>query len=129
RDLVLGGVQSGHVIFLEYNTTGDGLLTALQLLKVMRETGRSLADLAGQMPRVPLILTKVAVREEGAFARNSRVQDVIREAQAELGAAGRLLVRPSGTEPVIRIMGEGMDDARVRAAVERIASVIEAELG
>jgi len=129
KGLILGGEQSGHVIFLEHNTTGDGLLTALQVLKVMRETGRSLADLAGQMPRVPQILTKVAVRDKGAFAHNARVQEVIREAQADLGAAGRLLVRPSGTEPVIRIMGEGMDDARVRAAVERIASVIEAELG
>ena len=129
RDLVLGGEQSGHVIFLEHNTTGDGLLTALQVLKVMRETGQPLAALAAQMPRVPQILTKVPVRDKQAFAGNQRIQEVIRAVQAELGAEGRLLVRPSGTEPVIRVMGEGMDSARIRAAVDRIASVIEAELG
>lgn len=129
RDLVLGGEQSGHVIFLEHNTTGDGLLTALQVLRVMRETGQPLSKLAAQMPRVPQILTKVAVRDKGAFAHNSRIQEVIQEEQAQLGAEGRLLVRPSGTEPVIRIMGEGLDSARIRSAVDRIASVVEAELG
>ncbi|HLT58333.1 MAG TPA: phosphoglucosamine mutase [Limnochordales bacterium] len=129
RDLVLGGEQSGHVIFLEYNTTGDGLLTALQVLRIMRETGQSLGQLAGQMSRVPQILIKVAVRDKRAFHHNVRVQEVIREVQEELGADGRLLVRPSGTEPVIRIMGEGMDNARIQAAVDRIAAVVAAELG
>ena len=128
RDLVLGGEQSGHVIFLEHNTTGDGILTALQVLKVMRETGKPLGALAAQMKRVPQILEKVKVKDKQAFAGNERIKEVIREAQAALGAAGRLLVRPSGTEPVIRIMGEGMDEAQVRAAVARIASVVEAEL-
>lgn len=127
--LVLGGEQSGHVIFLGHNTTGDGLLTGLQVLRIMQETGRALSDLASQMTRLPQVLTKVPVRDKEAFSENARVQEVIRREEQQLGAEGRLLVRPSGTEPVVRIMGEGTDEARVRAAVERIAVVIAAELG
>lgn len=126
--LVLGGEKSGHIIFLEHNTTGDGLLAALQVLRVMRETGKSLAELAKVMVPVPQILESVAVRDKLAFADNPVISTAIEEAQAELGPSGRLFVRPSGTEPIVRVMAESTDEALMRKVVDRITAVIEAEL-
>ncbi len=126
--LILGGEQSGHIIFLEHNTTGDGVLAALQVLRVMRETGKSLSELAQAMQRVPQLLVNVPVRDKAAFAHNGTIRYAIAQAQAELGETGRLFVRPSGTEPLIRVMAESTDERRLKEVVERVAAVIEAEL-
>ncbi len=128
QGLTLGGEQSGHVIFLDYNTTGDGVITALQLLAAVQDSGRSLRDLAGQMPKLPQVLRNVRVTSKEGLSR-PRLADAIRQAQAELGEYGRLLVRPSGTEPLIRVMAEGEDAADVRRIVDTLAELIAAELG
>lgn len=126
--LILGGEQSGHIIFLEHNTTGDGVLAALQVLRVMRQTGKPLAELAQALQRVPQLLVNVPVRDKGAFAHNGTIRQAIAQAQADLGETGRLFVRPSGTEPLIRVMAESTDERRLKEVVERVAAVIEAEL-
>lgn len=126
--LILGGEQSGHIIFLEHNTTGDGLLAALQLLGVVQERGEPLTRLARCLQKVPLVLEAVPVRDKEAFAEHQKIQQAIRKAAATLQPNGRLFVRPSGTEPVIRVLGEGEDEAKVRRIVEGIVSLIKAEL-
>mgnify|MGYP000996255241 FL=1 len=105
----IGGEQSGHVIFLDYNSTGDGLLTAVQTLSIMKEKGKSLSELAGLMTKYPQLLVNVRVLTKAGWETNSAIQDAIREAEEELGGNGRILVRPSGTEPLIRVMAEGPD--------------------
>lgn len=127
--LVLGGEQSGHIIFLEHNTTGDGLLAALQVLRVMREQAKPLAELAKSMVPVPQLLVSVPVKDKSAFAANETIQAAIRAGQTELGTEGRLFVRPSGTEPLIRVMGEARDEKLLQAVVERVAALIKAEMG
>lgn len=124
----LGGEQSGHVIFLEHNTTGDGVLTALQLLKVMRETGKPLHELAAQMVRLPQVLVNVRVRDKSALENCLPVQEAIAQAQKQLEGRGRVLVRPSGTEPLVRVMAEGPDEAELRAVVNMIARAVEKHL-
>src|SRR5690606_31581996 len=122
--LTLGGEQSGHIIFLEHTTTGDGLLTSLQLMRVLAERGRPLSELAGEMRRFPQVLKNVYVAgsraERQALVAAEAVQQAITRAQERLQPLGRVLVRPSGTEPAIRIMGEGRDEASVRQAVEEV---------
>ncbi len=126
--LVLGGEQSGHIIFLEHNTTGDGVLAALQVLRVMRERAKPLSDLTKSFAPVPQMLVNVRVRDKSVFSSNGAIGEAIRAAQQELGPAGRLFVRPSGTEPMIRVMGESSDERRLREVVHRVARLIEAEL-
>jgi phosphoglucosamine mutase len=126
---VLGGEQSGHIIFLEHNTTGDGLVTALQLGAVLRETGRPLSELRKVMQRYPQVLVNVRVADKHRLGTSAAVADAIREAEAELGETGRVLVRPSGTEPLVRVMAEATDEATASAVVERLVAVVEAELG
>ena len=103
----LGGEQSGHVVFLEHNTTGDGCLTALQVLAIMMETGKSLGELKRVMTKLPQVLVNVRVREKKPFVTLPKVQGTISEVERALGGRGRVLVRYSGTEPVARIMLEG----------------------
>lgn len=129
KGLALGGEQSGHIIFLEHNTTGDGILTGIQLLSTVVKSGKDLADLAAQMERFPQVLVNVRVRSKEGLEGNPRIQDEIKRATETLGREGRVFVRPSGTEPVIRVLGEGRDEAKVRAVVQAIADAIEAELG
>lgn len=129
KGLVLGGEQSGHIIFLEHNTTGDGILTGLQLLSTVVKSGRDLADLAAQMEKFPQVLVNVKVRTKGGLEGNRRIQDEVKRATETLGQEGRVFVRPSGTEPVIRVLGEGRDEGKVRAVVQAIADAIRAELG
>ena len=126
---VLGGEQSGHIIFLEHNTTGDGIVTALQVLAVMQRTGKPLSALAGCMAKLPQVLVNVRVRRKEPLDSLPAVQAAIREAEAGLGAEGRLLVRYSGTEPVARVMAEGRDPAGIQAATRAVARAIEATLG
>jgi phosphoglucosamine mutase len=126
---VLGGEQSGHVIFLEYATTGDGLLTALRILEILLRRGRALQDLLAGLKLYPQRLLNVPVRAKRDLETIPAVTRVIGEAQEALGSEGRVFVRYSGTEPVVRVMVEGPDSETVDRLAQRIAAVLEAELG
>ncbi|MFD1954092.1 phosphoglucosamine mutase [Paenibacillus thailandensis] len=125
----LGGEQSGHVIFLDYNTTGDGILTALQLVDTLVESGKTLGELKQLMTKYPQVLVNVRVADKGLYAGNAAIAAAVEEVERELGDNGRVLVRPSGTESLIRVMAEAPDKAQVEAYVARIAEVVKQELG
>ena len=125
----LGGEQSGHVIFLEHNTTGDGLVTALQLASVMHRTGSRLSELRAVMRRYPQVLVNVRVADKVKLATSEAILDAVAEAEARLGDSGRVLVRASGTEPLVRVMAEASEQAEAREVVERLVDVVRAELG
>lgn len=125
----LGGEQSGHIIFLDYNTTGDGLLTALQLVNIMKATKKPLSELAGEMKKYPQKLVNVKVTDKQEAIANEEVQRVIREVEEEMAGNGRILVRPSGTEPLVRVMAEAPTNELCDQYVERIASVIRERFG
>lgn len=126
----IGGEQSGHVIFLDYASTGDGQLTAIQLLQVMKRTGKSLEELATCMEVFPQIMINVKVSKIGKvrYANDPEIKQAIEEAEAELGSDGRVLVRVSGTEPLVRVMLEGKDKALITKLAEDIAEVIREKL-
>lgn len=124
----LGGEQSGHVIFLDYNTTGDGMLTAIHLVDTMVKSGRPLSELKQIMRKYPQTLVNVRVADKSKLNNNGPVEEIIRKVEAELGDNGRVLVRPSGTESLIRVMAEGPDKDQVESYVRQIAEVIEREL-
>ena len=115
RDLSLGGEQSGHLIFSEHLFTGDGLITALNVLQTMAASGRELADLADDLTTYPQVLLNVRVREKVDLEKIPEVAAAMREVEDRLGANGRLLVRYSGTEPLLRVMLEGQNAARNRS--------------
>ena len=131
EDYCFGGEQSGHVIFRHFATTGDGQLTAIQLLSLMRRDGRSLSELASVMTRYPQCMINVHVSPEGklAFYTDPDVKAAIDDAKRELGAEGRIVVRTSGTEPLIRVMVEGSDEAMIEAVAQRVADVVRRSLG
>ena len=120
----LGGEQSGHVVFLDYATTGDGVLTALQLLGHARAANQSVGELAAVMTRLPQVLLNVKVRDQSAAMSDPALRDAVAAAQADLDGDGRVLVRPSGTEPLVRVMVEAATGERARAAAERIAVLL-----
>lgn len=124
----LGGEQSGHVIFLDYNTTGDGILTALQLMDTVVQSGKKLSELKQIMRKYPQTLVNVRVADKSKLKDNAAVETTIRKVEEELGDNGRVLVRPSGTESLIRVMAEGPDKEQVEAYVQQIAEVIQREL-
>ncbi|MGV8957229.1 phosphoglucosamine mutase [Lactococcus lactis] len=127
-----GGEQSGHMIFLDYNTTGDGQLSAIQLLKVMRETGKSLSELASEVTIYPQKLVNVRVKDSAAKKSAMDVpaiQKVISEMETSMNGKGRILVRPSGTEPLLRVMAEAPTHEEVNHVVDTIVEVVEAEIG
>jgi phosphoglucosamine mutase len=121
---VLGGEQSGHLIFLEHNTTGDGLLSGLQLLSVLKEKKAKLSELAKQMKRFPQVLVNTSVGSKDKIMENEQVNLKIREIQENLGEDGRILVRPSGTESLIRVMLEGPDQQELTRLAEEIVKVV-----
>jgi phosphoglucosamine mutase len=123
----LGGEQSGHIIFGDYSTTGDGIVTALQVLSAVMQSGKSLSELAAQMTKFPQLLVNVRVKTKAGWQENQEIADSIRQGEDELGDNGRILVRPSGTEPLIRVMAEGPDQEQLSQLVNRIASVIQQE--
>lgn len=125
----LGGEQSGHVIFLDYNTTGDGILTALQLVDTLVASGKKLSELKRLMSKYPQVLVNVRVADKGLYAGNEAIAAVVGDVERELGDNGRVLVRPSGTESLIRVMAEAPDKAQVEAYVARIADVVKQQLG
>lgn len=120
----LGGEQSGHVVLPDHATTGDGLLTALRLMSRMASTGRSLADLAGVMQRLPQVLINVPVADKAAVAASPAVAAVVADVEGELGENGRVLLRPSGTEQLIRVMVEATELSVAQAAADRLAGVV-----
>ncbi len=125
---VLGGEQSGHIIFLDHNTTGDGLVTALHLAAVMQETGLPLSELRRVMRRYPQVLVNVPVADKARLATSAAIADAIRDAEDELGDTGRVLVRPSGTEPLVRVMAEAADEQAASAIVDRLVAIVASEL-
>ena len=124
----LGGEQSGHIIFLDHNTTGDGMLTALQLLQVIKTTGKSLAELAADVQTYPQELVNIKVADKQAAMQNEKLLAVIKEVEEEMNGDGRVLVRPSGTEPLIRIMAEAPTEDLVHQYVTKIADVANQEV-
>lgn len=129
NDYNLGGEQSGHIIFLDYNTTGDGLLTGLQLVNIMKITGKKLSELAEEMTIFPQKLVNIRVTDKHAVTDNAKVAQKIAEVENEMNGNGRVLVRPSGTEPLVRVMVEAASVEDCESYVERIAEVVRAEMG
>lgn len=129
RDLSIGGEQSGHIIFSEYHFTGDGIVTALSVLRVLAETGRELADLAAELVTYPQVLVNVRVREKQELAAVPSIAEAMARVERRLAGEGRLLVRYSGTEPLLRVMIEGKDQQQIQAWAAEIAGAVREHLG
>lgn len=130
NDYNLGGEQSGHVIFLDENTTGDGLLTALHLLEVMKDSGKKLSQLAACMNVLPQVLVnaKVTTEKKNDYKKDPVIQTAISELEKQFSGEGRVLIRPSGTEPLVRVMIEGQDKQLLEKEATKLASLIEERL-
>ncbi len=130
NDYIIGGEQSGHIIFREFATTGDGELSALKLLCIMKESGKKLSELASEMKVFPQVLINVRVSDFGKarFPRDNEIKNAIETAEKELGDEGRVLVRVSGTEPLVRVMLEGKDEEKINVLAQEIAQVIKERL-
>jgi phosphoglucosamine mutase len=125
----LGGEQSGHVVFLDHNTTGDGLLTGLQTLAILRRKERPLSELVGGIERFPQVLLNVPVAEKRPLESLPVICQAIEKVEAELAGRGRVLIRYSGTESKVRVMVEGDDDARVQGYARDLADLLRRALG
>jgi len=126
---VVGGEQSGHLILMEHNSTGDGLITALQLLAVMKRSGKSLAELSCVMTKYPQVLINVEVEDKSGFESSQRIAMAVKDTSARLGDRGRVLLRPSGTELLIRVMVEAESEQVANDEAKQLASLVEQELG
>jgi phosphoglucosamine mutase len=125
----LGGEQSGHIIFLDHNTTGDGLISALQILSIMKQTGKPLSALAGCMKTYPQVLVNVKVKERRNLSSIPELAQRIAEIEKQINGTGRLLLRYSGTEPKVRVMIEGEDHEKIKALADDLARIIKEKLG
>jgi len=125
----LGGEQSGHVLLLDHATTGDGLLTALHLLARVAGSGRPLAELAGVMERLPQVMVNVRGVDKARTDSCAPLQAAVAAAEAELGSTGRVLLRASGTEPLVRVMVEAADESKADLVAHTLADVVRRELG
>src|SRR5690625_1213 len=125
KEYNFGGEQSGHIIFLDYSTSGDGMLTAIQLLDIMKETGKKLSELASEMTVYPQLLENVSVQNKDEVLQDNEVLKAIEKATEELGDRGRVLVRPSGTEPLIRVMVEAETEEICQQYVQEIVEVVK----
>ena len=125
----IGGEQSGHIIFTDYSTTGDGPITALQVLSSLKRSGRKASDLTNLMTTYPQLLVNVKVATKDGWETNEAIKAAIAKGEQELGSDGRILVRPSGTEPLIRVMAEGPDQAHLETICNAIADVVKEEQG
>ena len=125
----VGGEQSGHVVFLDFNTTGDGMLTSLQLLNVMKQTGKKLSELAAEVQTYPQELVNVRVQDKKEALNNQNIKDKIAEVEGKMAGEGRVLVRPSGTEDLLRVMAEAATPELVHDYVMEIVNVVKEEVG
>jgi phosphoglucosamine mutase len=128
EDAVLGGEQSGHIIFRDRSSTGDGLMTAIELVRALRAAGRPLSALAGRIPRLPQVVINSAVARRDGWRDDPEFAAAIERATERMGDRGRVLVRPSGTEPKIRIMVEGDDAGEIDEVARELATLAEARL-
>ena len=122
---ILGGEQSGHIIFKQYNTTGDGIMSSLKLLEIVKKSGRPLAELAAFMDKYPQVLINVPVSRKDGWEREIEITLAMAKFQEKLGDSGRLLVRASGTENLLRVMTEGRDEAQIAAVAQQMAKIID----
>ena len=129
NDYNFGGEQSGHMIFLDYNTTGDCMLSGIQLLNVMKQTGKKLSELADEVTIYPQKLVNIRVTDKNGAMEVPAIKAVVEQAEAEMNGEGRILVRPSGTEPLLRVMAEAPTQEKVDYYVDKIAEVVRAEIG
>ncbi|MBQ5152414.1 phosphoglucosamine mutase [Macrococcoides caseolyticum] len=125
----LGGEQSGHIVMMDHNTTGDGLLTGIHLASIVKRSGKTLSELAGQMTKYPQRLVNIKVSDKHAVEQNEHVATVIKEVEDEMNGEGRVLVRPSGTEPLVRVMVEAKTDEDAERFVNKISDVVRAHMG
>ena len=129
NDYTLGGEQSGHIIFAEHAKTGDGILTAVKLLGAMANKNQSLSQLGALMQIFPQILLNIRVKNKSGWEENENIRQITEHYKKCLGENGQILVRASGTEPLIRIMAEGPDQTQLERIAEAIAVVVRHELG
>jgi phosphoglucosamine mutase len=129
NDYNFGGEQSGHMVFLDFNTTGDGMLSGIQLLSIMKQTGKKLSELADEVTIYPQKLVNIRVSNKNGAMDVPAIKAVIDEAEAEMNGEGRILVRPSGTEPLLRVMAEAPTDEKVNYYVDKIADIVRSEIG
>jgi phosphoglucosamine mutase len=122
---VLGGETSGHLLSLDHATTGDAMVIALQVLAIMKQTGKSLAELAAGMPKYPQIMENVRIATKMNPDNSPVIQDAVKKAEQKLAGTGRVVLRASGTEPLIRVMVEARDEAQVKLLVKELAEVVK----
>lgn len=127
----IGGEQSGHIIFLDYNTTGDGLMTAVRLTCALRDSGKKMSDLASVVEILPQVLVNARIKNENknTYMENKEIADAIRKIEEKFAGNGRVLIRPSGTEPLVRVMLEGKDKNEIKEEATALAKMIEERLG
>lgn len=125
----LGGEQSGHIVMMDYNTTGDGLLTGAHLASIVKRSGKSLSDLTSKMKKYPQKLVNVRVSDKYGVEENAKVSEIMTKVEVEMNGEGRILVRPSGTEPLVRVMVEAKTEEDAERFVNSIAEVVEQEMG
>ncbi len=127
----IGGEQSGHIIFLDYNTTGDGLMTAVRLTSALRDSGKKMSDLASVVEILPQVLVNARIKNENknTYMENKEIADAIRNIEEKFAGNGRVLIRPSGTEPLVRVMLEGKDKSEIKEEATALAKMIEERLG
>jgi phosphoglucosamine mutase len=128
-DYNLGGEQSGHTIFLDYNTTCDGILTALQVLAIMKKKERSLDELASVMEPLPQVQYTVEVKEKKNLSEFPEIEKRIKEIEKSLASSGRILIRYSGTEPLLRIMVEGEDETKLHQIAQDLVELVKKHIG
>lgn len=122
---ILGGEQSGHIIFSEYATTGDGILTSIKVAEVLKRNGLCISELAAEMEKQPQLLVNVKMDNKSQILAHEKVQKALQEAEQKLGAWGKLVVRPSGTEPLVRLMAQGRDQLLLEEVIENIKQTLE----
>ena len=126
ENYILGGEQSGHIIFLHHNTTGDGLVTALQIAAILKESGKTFSELAGVMKELPQVLVnaKVPNEKKNIYLEDKEIIDAINAVESKLNGVGRVLIRPSGTEPLVRVMLEGENQEEINAMANSLVDLI-----